>query len=214
MRDPEAVTEAEWLGSADTKRMLYRLTRRAANPRRLRLFACALGRRLWHRLEDEASRRAVEVGERFADGRATAAELLAASTAACRAAPRARGTRAAYAAANAADASAVQAAHAASCQAAMGGFYYARQAMLVRCVFGNPFRPAPAVAPAWLAWNEGTVRKLAQAIYDERAFDRLPVLADALEDAGCTDAAVLDHCRCGGEHVRGCWAVDRLLGKG
>ena len=65
----------------------------------------------------------------------------------------------------------------------------------------------------WLAWNGGTIHHLAQAIYDERAFDRLPILADALEDAGCTDAAILDHCRQPGEHVRGCWVVDLLLGK-
>jgi hypothetical protein len=62
--------------------------------------------------------------------------------------------------------------------------------------------------------ERGTVPKLAAAIYDERAFDRLPVVADALEDAGCTDAAILGHCRAGGEHVRGCWAVDLELGKG
>ena len=66
---------------------------------------------------------------------------------------------------------------------------------------------------AWLAWNGGTVPRIAQAIYAERAFDRLPVLADALEDAGCANADVLAHCRSGGEHVRGCWVIDLLLGK-
>jgi hypothetical protein len=54
---------------------------------------------------------------------------------------------------------------------------------------------------------------LAQGIYDERAFERLPILADALEDAGCTDAAILVHCRGPGPHVRGCWVVDLILGK-
>ena len=67
----------------------------------------------------------------------------------------------------------------------------------------NPFRPAPAVDPRWLSWNDGTVAKLARAVYDERRFADLPILADALEDAGCTDAAVLAHCRSRGEHVRG-----------
>jgi hypothetical protein len=85
---------------------------------------------------------------------------------------------------------------------------------LLRCVFGNPFRPAPSLAPAVVSWNGSTVPKLAAAIYGERAFDRLPVLADALEDAGCTDAAILGHCRMGGEHARGCWVVDLVLGKG
>jgi hypothetical protein len=63
------------------------------------------------------------------------------------------------------------------------------------------------------AWRTANVTALAQAIYDERAFDRLPSLADALEDAGCDNQDILQHCRSGGEHVRGCWVVDLLLGK-
>jgi hypothetical protein len=86
------------------------------------------------------------------------------------------------------------------------------QAALVRDIFGNPFRPV-AVRAAWLGWNDGTIRETAQAIYDARAFDRLALLADALEEAGCADAAILSHCRSGGEHVRGCWVVDLMLGK-
>jgi hypothetical protein len=54
---------------------------------------------------------------------------------------------------------------------------------------------------------------LAQAIYDDRAFDRLPILADALEEAGCDTADILAHCRGPGPHVRGCWVVDLILGK-
>jgi hypothetical protein len=69
------------------------------------------------------------------------------------------------------------------------------------------------VQPAWLAWNGGTVVNLAQAIYEECAFDHLPILADALEEAGCADSSVLDHCRLPGLHVRGCWVVDLLLDK-
>jgi hypothetical protein len=76
----------------------------------------------------------------------------------------------------------------------------------------NPFRTV-SVRTLWLNWNDGTVPKLARSIYDERAFDRLPILADALEDAGCDNADVLAHCRGPGEHVRGCWVVDLLLGK-
>ena len=87
-----------------------------------------------------------------------------------------------------------------------------RQADLVRDIFGNPFRPV-AVDPAWLAWNGGTVPAIAHRVYAERAFHDLPILADALEDAGCTNADLLSHCRGGGEHVRGCWAVDLLLGR-
>lgn len=88
----------------------------------------------------------------------------------------------------------------------------AAQAELLRCIVGNPFRPV-AVDPSWLVWNTGTVPKLARGIYDDRAFDRMPVLRDALEEAGCTDADILNHCRGPGPHVRGCWVVDLLLGK-
>jgi hypothetical protein len=80
-------------------------------------------------------------------------------------------------------------------------------------LFLFPFRPVPAADRSWLAWNGNTVRELAQGIYDGRAFDRLPVLADALEDAGCSDPYLLGHLRGPGPHARGCWAVDLLLGK-
>ena len=86
------------------------------------------------------------------------------------------------------------------------------QADLLREIFGNPFRPA-VIDPYWRAWNDGAVIHLAQAIYDERAFDRLPILADALEDAGCALVELLAHLRGAGPHVRGCWVLDRLLGK-
>jgi hypothetical protein len=86
------------------------------------------------------------------------------------------------------------------------------QCEILRDFFGNPFRPV-AVEPSWLTWNGGTVPRLAQSIYDERAFDHLPALADALEGAGCTNADILGHCRQSGQHVRGCWVLDLLLGK-
>jgi hypothetical protein len=80
---------------------------------------------------------------------------------------------------------------------------------LIREVFGNPCRSVKVNS----AWLTSTVLSLASASYDERAFDRLPILADALEDAGCDNADILNHCRRQGEHVRGCWAVDIVLGK-
>ena len=79
------------------------------------------------------------------------------------------------------------------------------QSALLRDIFGPlPFHPV-VVPPSVLAWNNSTVVKLAQAIYTERAFDRLAILADALEDAGCNEADILDHLRSPGPHVRGCW---------
>jgi hypothetical protein len=80
---------------------------------------------------------------------------------------------------------------------------------LVREVFGNPFRPTSA-SPAW---RTPDVLSLANGIYEDRAFDRLPILADALQEAGCEDTEVLGHCRGNGRHVRGCWVIDLLLGK-
>ena len=83
------------------------------------------------------------------------------------------------------------------------------QTALVHCLFGNPFRPRPERA----AWLTREVWALADGIYTERAFDRMPLLADALEASGCTNADTVEHCRSGGEHARGCWVLDLLLGK-
>lgn len=79
-------------------------------------------------------------------------------------------------------------------------------------IFGNPFQPV-TVDPAWRAWNDATVAKLAEGVYNEKAFNRLPILGDALEEAGCTATDLLRHCRQPGNHVRGCWALDLCLAK-
>jgi hypothetical protein len=84
---------------------------------------------------------------------------------------------------------------------------------VLRDIVGNPFRPPPTINPGWLRWGGGTVRRLAAAIYTGRHFAELPILADALEDAGCTDPDLLAHCREQKEHARGCWALDGLLAK-
>jgi hypothetical protein len=83
------------------------------------------------------------------------------------------------------------------------------QSAFLRDIFGNPFRPV-VLAPAWLTPD---VIGLARALYEERAFGQLPVLGDALEEAGCAAEPILEHCRQGGEHVRGCWVVDAVLGQ-
>jgi hypothetical protein len=67
-----------------------------------------------------------------------------------------------------------------------------------------------AIDPGWLTWNGGTIPRLAQVIDDDGAFERLPILADALEEAGCTHAEMLNHCRYPGEHVCNCWVLDVL----
>jgi hypothetical protein len=86
------------------------------------------------------------------------------------------------------------------------------QARLLRDVLGNPFRPV-TIDPAWLRWHDGLLVSMARQMYDSRDFTDMPILADALEEAGCTAQEILSHCRSGGEHVRGCWVVDLLLGK-
>jgi hypothetical protein len=98
--------------------------------------------------------------------------------------------------------------------------YRRRAADLLRCIFGNPFRIAPTVDSAWLIWQGGTAQQLARAVYKERHLPegtldpyRLALLADALEDAGCSDAALLGHLRGPGPHVRGCWALDLISGR-
>ena len=85
------------------------------------------------------------------------------------------------------------------------------QAALLRCLFGNPFRPA-ALPPAVLAWQSGTAVRVARGVYEAGRWEDLPVLADALEEAGCDDAGLLGHLRGPGPHARGCHAVDAVLG--
>jgi hypothetical protein len=93
------------------------------------------------------------------------------------------------------------------------GSEHIAQCGLLRDIIGPfPFRPA-AIDPVWLRWNFGTIPAIARHIYEERAFHDMPILADALEDAGCVEAAILGHCRGPRPHVRGCWVLDLLLGK-
>jgi hypothetical protein len=228
------MTEEEWLACTRPESMLPCL-RRKASGRTLRLFAVACCRNIWAYLRDARSRRAVEVAERFADGSAGREELARAQRDA-RAAALETHCLGASAASDAATEGGpwgtfTSVPHDASGEVANVSVGYAddpsvdaraweksadqesrRQAVLARDVFGNPFRPSH-IDPVWLAWHGGTVPKLAQSIYDERRFPDMPILGDALEEAGCTDPEILGHCRSGGEHVRGCWVVDLILEK-
>jgi hypothetical protein len=218
------MAEYDWSTCTDPQVMALSLERwyesvgRANELRKPRLLACASARTVWNFLGDERSQRAVIVSERYADGLATLTELVEAHDAA-REAIRGAPSRAAYwtaddhgwQAARITLPTAIEGAAEAMGQTAIPS----RRRLhcdLLRDIFGNPFRPV-AVDPAWLAWNGGTVPAIARRVYDDRAFHDLPILADALEDAGCDSPDVLAHCRGDGPHVRGCWVVDHVLGK-
>jgi hypothetical protein len=196
--------------------------RTKAGRRRLRLFLCAGARRLWHLLDTEAGRMAIETAERFADAEADEHELSAMWSAAGgpiwvgagrEDSPRLQAMRAACYAADK-DLKGILNTWVYRGRVEQGSevLWTGPFCHLLRDLYGNPFRRVQA-EPNWLKWNGGTLPKMAQAIYDQRAYDRLPLLADALEDAGCTDRAILDHCRGPGPHFRGCWVVDLLRGQ-
>jgi hypothetical protein len=211
------MTEQEWLECADPQKMLEFL-RGKASERKLRLFACAWCRSVWDLLVEDLFRAAVEAAERFADGLASRKDLAAAKKASG-AALEGHGLAGVSGPAYCALACAWSTTRTPVASATLYPMWVFTeeaqrklQASILRDLFGNPFRPV-AVNPTWLAWNRGTVVKLAQDIYDQRDFDRLPILADALEEAGCTDADILTHCRGPGPHVRGCWPVDLALAR-
>jgi hypothetical protein len=215
---------------------LLNFLRERASNRKLRLFAVACCRCIWH-LIDAPRQQATELAERYADGQATKEQLDAAKAALNAGILHVplwavlRGS--ARLAARDMPATAARLETAASLEAGVQpdpddyaddlerwsaedsvwrerhAASLLKQVPLLYDIFGNPFRPVTVD----LSWLTATVVSLAQAIYDERAFDRLPILADALEDAGCTNSNFLNHCRQPGEHVRGCWCVDLILGK-
>jgi hypothetical protein len=162
---------------------------------------------------DEARRRhAVEVAEAYADGRATEEQLRLAWKEADDAA-----TPYGYDVYN-------MAVDASSPNLELNGYIAATAANdapdknlgpyceFLRCIYGNPFHRLEADRLAW-RWQRGAVRDLALTVDQSGDFTILPILADALEEAGCEDPEVLSHCRGGGPHVRGCWVIDVILGK-
>jgi hypothetical protein len=246
------MTEQEWLTCTDSHPMLDYLAGRGRGDwqnRKFCLFNVACCRRVWRWLTEEASRKAVEVAERFADGLATEEERQAAFTAAGYVVGGIDALRSAWADRETSPdtwiaVEARAAAHvAAACHRCDDWYYYrgcaritarglgarrdrdafverAAQAGLLRDLFGGLFRPA-TIDPSWLEWNGRAVPQMAEIIYNERSLPegvldkaRLAVLADALEEAGCTDAAILGHLRGLGDQVRGCHVLDRLLKRG
>jgi hypothetical protein len=215
------VTEADWLACENPNYALSLLRAVGNRSRRKdRLAAVAGLRHFWAELSGE-QRRAVTAAERYADGEIRFPELRAAAV-------RVAGGPLPPAVAKVTNREAANALWATTLvfhPVVFGDPVYTnppfpdarayaergRPVMaILRCIYGNPFRPV-TTDPSWLT---STVVALARSIYADRAFDRLPILADALEDAGCDAADLLAHCRGDGPHVRGCWAVDLVLGKG
>jgi hypothetical protein len=227
------LTEKDWLENTQPEKMLDRLGKDYST-RKLRLFACACARQLWHLLADERSRGCILVAERHADGLADDEELATASRnaddawdrviqglandnvcGAHKAAHEVAGCEP-YLTAYLAACSSAGAARETSCVpvwAAARDAARKHQASLLRDIVGNPFRPY------CVRWSGGPIGSLSRVAYEERLPDgtidpaRLAVLADAVEEAGCPEPLLLDHLRSPGPHVRGCWALDLILGK-
>jgi hypothetical protein len=226
-----AMTEAQWLASNAPEQMLDFLGSRAS-ARRLRHFLIACARSVLPARADRDMREALAVAERYADGIGSERDLARARaslktrhaervrrwpklyTDHIRSVPAWHATRAQivrWAGQGSACCawSTSRTLFAGSQAMAYPAKELAKQADFMRDIFGNPFvaRTMDAV------WRSTAVVAIAEGVCTDRVFDRLPILADALEDAGCTDADILAHCRGGGEHVRGCWVVDLLTGR-
>jgi hypothetical protein len=224
------MTESEWLGGDDPGFLLDYLEGKVSD-RKLWLFAVGCCRRMWHLLTDERSRNAVNITEQYAEGRASANALQAAlELAGCVDEENETGEPTPAAVAwLIARPPAFDAAYACGHISVLmdresmkrqpdwwathereGEVEAKHQANLLRCIMGNPFRSISdrpgRFAPKVIA--------LAEAIYEERTFERLPALGHALEDAGCDNADIFAHCGGTGPHDRGCWVLDAVLGVG
>jgi len=232
------MTEAEWVGCTDPQKILEFL-RGKVSDRKLRLFAVESVRLVSELLVHPNSRAAVEAGERVAEGVSNPDILPPIYRAAWEVLPLEPYSdvhvTAARAAGRTVQGQAYEAAvltkneivelHAemeeekVTSEDEKNRVYWLGKAQgetllvaFLRDIVGNPFHPV-TIAPAWLTWNDATVVKLAQSTYEERAFDRMPFLADALVDSGCGDGHILANCRQSGTHVPGCWLLDLLTGR-
>ncbi|AMV24113.1 hypothetical protein VT84_06930 [Gemmata sp. SH-PL17] len=204
------MTEAEWLVCEDPTRLLAFLNDGNNRDRRLRLFSCGCYRRLPDCTEDESTRSAIEAAERFADALADSEELRGARTG--KGGPHNARFWVTRTSAFAAAGGALWSLRDAGTQPydrVAQHFRFPKALALLRDIFGYPFRPV-TFSPSW---STSTAVALASQMYESRDFGAMLILADALQDAGCDSADVLDHCRGPGPHVRGCWVVDLVQGK-
>ncbi len=217
------MTEAQWLACAEPERMLEFL-RGKARERKLRLLACACCRRVAHLLSDPEFLRSVEIGELYADKQAKVEDCRRAHQIAYEGRRNNIDLAVAWATmvTKKGGYSVGCVGYVAENSCRLGGQWIsgraldapqlreqAEQVALVRDIFGNPFHPV-TFSPAW---RTDTAVSLAKQMYESREFSAMPILADALQDAGCDNDDILNHCRGDGPHVRGCWVVDLVLGK-
>jgi hypothetical protein len=229
------VSDIAWHSCNRLFEMLH-LSDERTDDRKRRLFAVASCRRLWHLFADGRSRRAIDVAERFADGLASEQERLFAENNAFAAHLDVRESRLAERPLIRWSRSAELITQAALLAVSVGKFQaedaadYSRLALVASAAdwrgdqdeeiaqcrllqeIVGPLR-AVTIDPFWVAANDRAAVRLAEWIDHWQAFAELPILGDALEEAGCADTDILEHCRHGGEHVRGCWVVDLVLGK-
>jgi hypothetical protein len=212
-------SEEEWLACTDPPKLMSFLldtdTRRIPSDRKVRLFACAGCRQHWIELSKDARlRSAVELVEHYADGMITQAELVTANSVANQAYDEYHATLGYYPAVSMARLAAGieitdQNDGVRYVSSYMAGDETGIFVAFLRDIFGNPFRPAAFSAE----WRTSTAVAIAKGMYESRDFSAMPILADALQDAGCDNEDILNHCRGPGPHVRGCWVVDLILGK-
>ncbi|WP_439627597.1 hypothetical protein [Gemmata sp.] len=214
------MTEREWMAATDPV-LLLRWTAGQASDRQVRMFATACCWHAWPLIADPVSRLAIEVASRYAEGEANRAELEEARRTVTDWHYPAHLERMAARGVCEEQAEAVWVVSAVeqllslheverqSIRASVGTVPTPRYTALYRDIFGNPFRPV-AFAPDW---RTSTAVALAREMYESRDFSAMPILADALQDAGCDSEEILNHCRGSGPHVRGCWVVDLVLGK-
>jgi hypothetical protein len=206
--------EMTWLNATTERTWMLEHVRATTSWRQLRLFGCACVRRVWPLLPVPA-RQVIEDVEQALDWQHSLLAVTALVEQAAETLATVDLSRAVRAARCVVDPEPRTAVHAAThALAAMPRDAWrdelAAQCELVRCLFGNPYRPSH-LDPAWRDYGGGAVRNLARVIRHEGRVADLPILADALEDAGCTDEQLLGHCRHPGPHARGCWAVNLIL---
>jgi hypothetical protein len=186
---------AAWWQCTDFGALLRALRGRVGR-RKMCLVACAFARHMLAEHDDRRGLHVIETAERHADGLASDKELAGAAR-------TGRGLAGSAALGDIREVITVAARHRS----------HAELCDLVREVVGDPFRP-PECDPAWLRWHDGCVEKMVRTIYRGQRFAELPILGDALEDAGCDNTVLLGHCRQARNHTRGCWVIDALRGCG